>query len=440
MNRRVLMVSPHYPPDATAGAHRVRVLAPHLPAHGWHPTILTVEPGDYEGELDRELADRMPASLDVVRVRAWPPALTRTVGVGDLGLRALVPLRRAARRLLRARRYDAVYITTYPIYPATMGPGLARAFDVPFVLDLQDPWVGAWGDTVGPGPGGTPDARSRVSRSVAVRLEQAVIPRAAALTSVSSGLLDELSSRYPGVRERPRLHVPIGFDPGDLEWIDRHPRPDRSVNGGAPALRVWYVGTLLPLGADTIRAVLSAAASLLADRPDLAQALGLHFVGTSNQARAGQTPRVEALARDAGVAALVHEQPMRIPFLDALRLVQSAGAVLLAGTSEARYTASKLDVALASGRPILAIVHEQSDVTRVLRPIAARDRSVRLITYADGPSIPQTVPAIRRVLDEWLRTPPAPRTPAPDDGGRWAPALAGRLAGLLDTLVTGRRG
>ena len=38
--RRVLMVSPHFPPDTTAGAHRVRLLAPHLAAHGWEPTVV----------------------------------------------------------------------------------------------------------------------------------------------------------------------------------------------------------------------------------------------------------------------------------------------------------------------------------------------------------------------------------------------------------------
>lgn len=433
MNRRLLMISPHYPPDCTAGAHRVRVLAPHLPAAGWDPTVLTVDPRDYEGALDAELAECMPAWLDVVRVRAWPAARTRAVGVGDLGIRAFAPLRGAARRLLRERRFDALYITTYPIYPAAMGPGLARGFGVPFVLDLQDPWVGAWGDTVGPGPNGTPDTRSRLSRAVAVRLERRVLPRAAAITGVSSALLDELAQRYPALASRPRLHVAIGFDPGDLEWIDRRPAAVRPASPAA--LEICLVGTLQPLGLDTVRAVLAALASLHAADPQLARQLHLRFVGSSNQARADAAPRATSLAAAAGVAALVSEEPMRIPFLDALRVVRAAGALLLAGTSEARYTASKLDVALASGRPILAIFHERSDVAAVLAPVAARDRSVRLITYADGPSIPGTVPAIRAVLDEWRRTPPPPRAPSPADRERLAPALARRLASLLDRLV-----
>ena len=49
MPKRVLMISPHFPPDSTAGTHRVRLLAPRLREHGWAPTVLTVDPRDYEG-------------------------------------------------------------------------------------------------------------------------------------------------------------------------------------------------------------------------------------------------------------------------------------------------------------------------------------------------------------------------------------------------------
>ena len=53
---RVLMVSPHFPPDTSAGAHRVRLLAPYLAAYGWEPTVMTVDPAAYDGRLDPDLA------------------------------------------------------------------------------------------------------------------------------------------------------------------------------------------------------------------------------------------------------------------------------------------------------------------------------------------------------------------------------------------------
>src|SRR5438132_1350697 len=98
--RRVLMVSPHFPPDSSAASHRVRLLAPHLAGAGWTPTVVTLESSAYEGRLDRELEALVPASLDVVRAPAWSAAATRRFGLGDLGLRAFTGLRRACRARL----------------------------------------------------------------------------------------------------------------------------------------------------------------------------------------------------------------------------------------------------------------------------------------------------------------------------------------------------
>ena len=36
---RVLIVSPHFPPDNGAASHRMRLLAPRLVEHGWEPTV-----------------------------------------------------------------------------------------------------------------------------------------------------------------------------------------------------------------------------------------------------------------------------------------------------------------------------------------------------------------------------------------------------------------
>jgi hypothetical protein len=431
--RRVLMISPHFPPDATAGAHRVRVLAPHLEAHGWRPTVLTVDPRDYEGTLDLELANALPAGLDVVRCRAWPAAWTRRAGVGDLGMRALVPLRRAAEALARSRAADVVFITTYPVYPAIIGPAIRKSQGLPFVLDLQDPWVGEWGLSVGGGPGGRPDPRSRASRALAVRLERYVVPRAAAITSVSSGLLAELTARYPVLATRPQATLPIGLDPRDVEWARTHPAPRPWDAPDDGRLHLWYTGTLLPLGFDTLRALLEALRALRAAQPALADRLRLHFLGTSNQARPDEPPRVTPIAHAMGVGDLVREHPTRVPFMDALRTQLGAGALLLLGTTEARYTASKLQVALATDRPLLAVFHEGSDVARTLGPLTAR--GVRLVTYGHDAPVDARVGAIRLVLEDWAASAPPPRTVSTIDDASSASGLAARLAALFDRVA-----
>ena len=196
---RILMVSPHFPPDTTAAAHRVRLLAPHLPAYGWEPTVVTVDPRDYEGRLDLALGELVSSSVRVVGCRAWPARWTRQFGVGDLGLRAFTGLRRTCSELLEGEQFDALFITIYPTYPALLGPKLKRRFPVKFVLDYQDPWVGAWGKTVGGGAEGRPDLRSRLSRALAAKLEPPVVRAADAITAVSELTYEQVRLRYPEI-------------------------------------------------------------------------------------------------------------------------------------------------------------------------------------------------------------------------------------------------
>ena len=169
--RRVLMIAPHFPPDTGAATHRVRLLAPHLKDFGWIPTVLTVERSANAGRNDSDLEAMVPRDLRVVRAPAWRHAWTRKLGVGDLGLRAFTGLYRTASRLLRDERYDALFITIFPTYPALLGPLLKRHFAIPFVLDYIDPWVSAWGKEVGGGPDGAVDLKSRLTRMAALRLE-----------------------------------------------------------------------------------------------------------------------------------------------------------------------------------------------------------------------------------------------------------------------------
>ena len=429
-SRRVLFISPHFPPDATAGAHRARVLAPYLAAHGWEPIVLTVDPACYEGSLDHELAAAFPSSVEVVRCAAFPAKWTRRMGVGDLGLRALPQLAAAARSLVATRGIGLVYVTTYPIYHAVIGPRIKRRTGARFVLDLQDPWVGAWGDTVGPARDGGPDAKSQASRALAARLERLVLPQADALTSVSSGLLDEMAARYPALAAKPRIELPIGISPHDLEWIAAHPGADEAY----AARTLCYAGTVLPLGMEVIGALFDAIERVR--RADPRGEWRARFVGTSNQATPAAPARLRDLIQQKGLDDLVVEHAPRVPFFDALRALRRADAVLLLGTSEARYTASKLAAALAIDRPLLAVFHQHSDVTRALAPVAAADPAVALVTYSEPFSAYAVSTQIASVLQQWKRSPP-PRPAAALSALQpfLAPALASRLARLFDQVT-----
>ena len=437
MPRRVLMVSPHFPPDTSAGAHRVRLLAPHLPRFGWEPTVLAVDPRDVETRLDPGLAALVPADLRVIRARAWPARWTRRLGVGDLGLRALRGLHRAAGDLLARERFDAVFITIFPTYPAILGPILKRRFGAPFVLDYIDPWVGEWGRTVGGGPNGHADAKSRLSRALAARLEPRVARAAAAITAVSEGTYEAVRARHPELAATPCAAIPFGGEAADFGAARRAAPARRLWDPGDGDVHLVYVGTLLPLGIETLRAVLAAAR--LVRRGPARPRLRLHFVGTSNQTSADAPARVGPIAREMGVADMVTEIAPRVDYLDALRAHLDADAVLLMGSSERHYTASKLYPALLSGRPIVAAFHEASSVVEILRR-AGRPPAVRLVTYGDAERAESRSGAIADALSDLAADPAGGAggiDPAVLDECS-AEAMARRLAGVLDGVIARR--
>ena len=99
--RRILVVSPHFPPTSAADMHRVRQSLQYFPEFGWQPSVLAVEPGFVEGQNEPLLLQTVPADIDVTRVRALPANLTRKVGLGDLALRSIPFLYRPGGRIIR---------------------------------------------------------------------------------------------------------------------------------------------------------------------------------------------------------------------------------------------------------------------------------------------------------------------------------------------------
>ncbi|MDX2039964.1 MAG: glycosyltransferase [Acidobacteriota bacterium] len=485
--KRVLMVSPHFPPDTSAGTHRVRLLAPHLATFGWEPVIVTVDPRDYESRLDPGLAELVPSDLRVVRSRAWQVETTRRLGVGDLGLRAMRGLYQTCAELLRRERFDVLFITIYPSYPALLGPMLKRRFGIPFVLDYQDPWVGSWGLTVGGGANGQPDFKSRLSRFVATKLEPMAARAADAITAVSAGTYEAIRERYAGFDDKLYLAIPLGGEPADFTQLRNQPRANPYFDPADGLCHLCYVGTLLPLGFETLRALLKAAALLKVRQPELYQKLRLHFFGTSNQAikienfsstkpheentkerkrerekegiadgfslSPSVTPshhlrepscafvdeqileklRVLPVAREIGVADCVTELAPRIDYLDALTVQTQASAILMLGSSERHYTASKLYPGLLAARPILALYHEASSVVEILRR-AAKPPSVRVVTYGDSARAESRVEAIYDELAALVANPVYdPADVAMDEVKEFsAESLAGKLAEVFD--------
>ena len=97
MMRRLLIVAPTFPPHPSPATHRARFLARYARVNGWDVEVVSVDPKYYEESLDDELLRLVPSETHVIHTPALSPRWTRRLGVGDIGLRAYVPMRRVLR-------------------------------------------------------------------------------------------------------------------------------------------------------------------------------------------------------------------------------------------------------------------------------------------------------------------------------------------------------
>ena len=92
-------------------------------------------------------------------------------------------------------------------------------------------------------------------------------------------------------------------------------------------------------------------------------------LGTSYAPKGKGQKTIEPLASAHGLAALCSESPDRLGYREMLATLHCSGALVVFGSDDPAYTASKIYPYLLSGRPLLAIFHEQSSVVDLMQTV-----------------------------------------------------------------------
>ena len=425
MPKAVAILSPHFPPASLAAVHRARHLAKHLPSFGWQPLIVRADERYYTERLDPQLAALVPSSVHQIRTAAIPAPFARRFGVGDIGLRAYSGFRSALSDAVRRNNIAAVLITGSPFYPMLLARYVREHLNVPVVLDFQDPWVSAEGaDRSGFSKGG-------VAHRLSVVLEPRAVRHADFITSVSERQNHEMAARYPWLDRSRTAAIPIGGDPDDFEALRRHPPAAPHVHLDPAMINISYVGTFLPRAGPLVRVLFEALASLREDHPRISSRVRLNFVGTSNQPSGAGSHLVAPIAAEAGVSDLVMETPQRVTYLEALSLLANSSGLLMIGSTEPHYTASKIYPNLMAARPFISVFS------------AASSAQVVLSAAGGGIAFAFSNEAELRDLKEPLKKALLMLIDHPDRFGKpdpaaYAPytahAVAGRFAGIFDRI------
>jgi hypothetical protein len=417
--KRVLIVSPHFPPVNAPDMQRVRASLPHFIAAGWEVTVLTVADPTPTAPLEPELAATVPAGVRIVRAHCWSRRWTGRLGVNNVALRSLPFLFLAGCRRLAAQRYDVVYFSTTMFSVLPLGRLWRWLSGVPYVIDLQDPWVTDFYERPGAPrpPGGW---KYRFAQGLGRLLEGWTMRGAARLIVVSAAYDTALRGRHPGLPVPPATELPFGSPDPDLLHLRATLAARRPILP-ADGVRLAFAGALGPGMLPAVELLFAAMAEARRD----GTRVSVHFYGTSYSPQAQGRPATLALAAQYGLSDCVHEQPDRLRYFAALQVTLEADANLILGSTDLAFTPSKILAVLAAGRPVLALAPAGSAVGPRLARLAQP-----CVSFPPGP--PDRV-SIRTVAGS-LRALSGAQLPAPAAGhlaGFSAGAMAGRQLEIL---------
>lgn len=360
--KKLLIVSPHFPPADAADAHRVRMNAGRYRDAGWEPTVLCVNHAHAGQAVDSRLLETLPEGLQVISVPAHNSRWFRPLGISAVGLRAYRSLRAAGDELLSSGHFDLVFISTTAFPLMALGRRWLRSSGVPFVLDMQDPWYTAPRQSI---PLQRPGPKHAAMRRIHGFLERRTVPEAGGLISVSPHYIEALLQSYPQLRERPSEVVPFGFSRNDLAVARAVGRPWRALAEEHKRGRVvaFSAGRVNESMASSVEALLTALRRSAVDGTATLGRLSLLFLGTEYSGTQC-VGRIATLAAGMGLGDRVIERTDRLPLLDAFRSLFDASVLIVLGSRDLAYQPSKLYQCVSIGKPVIVVAPRESVLAR----------------------------------------------------------------------------
>ncbi len=341
--KNLLIIYPHWPPSNLTGVHRPRLIANFIEEFGWHPIVLTVKPEFYEEPHDWDMVKTVRDNVEVIKVRAWHVLKPRIFG--DIGLRSFKFLYKKAVEVIENKKISFIWIPIPSFYVAVLGRLLHEKTRVPYGIDYIDPWVR---DITG-----RRNLRAILSNQLAKILEPYALKKADLVTGVAEKyFLPALKRTFKNSKYPQTLAFPYGFDPED------HKVSPSSLElpwQGCECKPLIYAGAFLP----NSRIFFETFFEALAEMKDKLIGYKLFFIGSGSYS-------LSDMAKKIGIESFVKEINRRYPYLQVLKMLEHSHGVMVIGSTEQHYTASKIFQALLSKRPVFAIFHYLSTTVEIL--------------------------------------------------------------------------
>ena len=351
-----MIISPHFPPSNLAAVHRSRLFAQHLPSFGWEPIILAVHEKYYEEKLDWNMVKLLSPNLRVEKVKAIAIAKPRLIG--DIGLRSFFQLYKKTVQIIRSEKIDFLYIPIPSFYVSLIGRLAHLSTGVKYGIDYIDPWVHFFA--------GAEKVFSRhwFSTKIASFLEPIAIKKATLITGVSEGYYLPVIDRNPFLKKMAVFAaMPYGGEKSDHDKVKELGLTPYLFQKKKDKVQLIYAGAMLPKAYTVLDRILK----VMHENVAFFSNIELHFIGTGKTSLDPNGYNIKPYAERYGLwQQQIFEYPQRIPYLDVLIHLEGCDGAFILGSTEPHYTPSKVYQSVLSGKPIFAVLHQQSSACQVI--------------------------------------------------------------------------
>lgn len=381
--KRVLIISPHFPPINAADMQRVRHSLPYFKSLGWEPEVIAVDIDFVESySTDYLLNETLPEDVTIHHVKAYDASKTRKFGLGSISMRSFFQYMKKGNELLANKKFDLVYFTTTAFHVMALGRYWKQKFGVPFVLDIQDPWRN---DFYLDKPKNERPPKFFISYNIDKYLEMYTMKKVDGIISVSHGYVDMFLDRYKHLHKDQFKVIPFGYSKIDFEVAESHIQTSDKVILDSSKVNIVYIGR----GGHDMKLALTCFFSGLAQAtnksPEVKKKVKCWFVGTSYATQGQGVRTIKPIAEQYGVSDNVEEITDRIPFFESLFLLKKARALFVPGSTDKSYTASKIYQYVLAKRPLLAIFYKKSSIVTILNEA----QTGTVLTFDDDMNISQ---------------------------------------------------
>lgn len=367
--KRLLIISPYFPPTNAADMQRIRMSLPYFNMFGWEPEVVTVDDKYSDFEKDELLLQSIPVGTKVHKIKALNKKWTSKIGLGSIALRSMPYYRKKVNSLLKSGKYDLIYFSTTQFPVCILGAYWKRKFNMPYVIDMQDPWHSEYYRDK---PKGQRPRKYWFSYLLNKSLEPIAIKNCDGLISVSKIYIDDLKERYPVIKNIPEATITFGSFKKDLEIAETNQQQFKPILS-REFINIVYIGRG---GLDMHKSITPLFVALktgLDNEHVLFNRIRFFFIGTSYACEGKGTPTILPLAKQYGVEGNVTEITDRISFYHTLVTLKQADALFIPGSDDPKYTASKIYPYLLTYKPLLSIFNSKSGAVDVLNEFGLTD-------------------------------------------------------------------